>query len=98
MDALTGDHGVARPLKGRGPKLDWVITGCESGPGEDVRPAQTDWFRSLRDQCKKARVPFFFKQGNVNMEGITANPGAIGRGGVAEPALLDGVLHQEWPR
>ncbi len=95
MDALTGDHGVARPLKGRGPKLDWVITGCESGPGS--RPAKTDWFRSLRDQCKQARVPFFFKQGNVNMEGIDAYPSNVGVGGVAEPPTLDGEYHQEFP-
>lgn len=95
VDALTGDHGVTRPLKGRGPKLDWVITGCESGPG--ARPAQTDWFRSLRDQCKAAGVPFFLKQGNVKMEGITANAGETKPGGVGEPAALDGVFHQEWP-
>jgi protein gp37 len=60
VDALTGNHGVTRPLKGRGPALDWVIAGCESGPG--ARPAETDWFRSLRDQCQEAGVPFFLKQ------------------------------------
>ncbi|HEV7913022.1 MAG TPA: DUF5131 family protein [Albitalea sp.] len=32
-----------------GPKLDWVVAGGESGP--KARPAQPDWFRSLRDQC-----------------------------------------------
>lgn len=26
------------------------------------RPAHPDWFRSLRDQCAAAGVPFFFKQ------------------------------------
>ena len=75
--------------------IDWVITGCESGPG--ARPAETAWFRSLRDQCKEAQTPFFFKQGNVKMDGITALPGDIGAGGVAEPAMLDGYYHQEFP-
>jgi protein gp37 len=42
------------------PGLDWVIVGGESGPG--ARPMHPDWARSLRDQCKAAGVPFFFKQ------------------------------------
>src|SRR5579864_6071476 len=29
--------------------VDWVIAGGESGPG--ARPADLDWYRSLRDQC-----------------------------------------------
>lgn len=40
--------------------LDWVIAGGESGP--QARPAHPDWFRSLRDQCTAAGVPFLFKQ------------------------------------
>jgi len=40
--------------------LDLVICGGESGPG--ARPVHPDWVRSLRDQCKEAGVPFFFKQ------------------------------------
>ncbi len=43
-----------------GPGLDWVICGGESGPG--ARPMHPDWARSVRDQCKAAGVPFFFKQ------------------------------------
>ena len=42
------------------PALDWVILGGESGPG--ARPMHPDWARSVRDQCKAANVPFFFKQ------------------------------------
>ena len=38
----------------------WVIAGGESGPG--ARPSHPDWFRSLRDQCQAANVPYFFKQ------------------------------------
>ena len=40
--------------------LHWVIAGGESGP--NARPSHPDWFRSLRDQCVAADVPFFFKQ------------------------------------
>lgn len=41
-------------------QLDWVITGGESGP--KARVADPEWFRSLRDQCLTADVPFHFKQ------------------------------------
>jgi hypothetical protein len=41
-------------------RLDWVIAGGESGP--KARPSHPDWFRSLRDQCQSAGVPYFFKQ------------------------------------
>jgi protein gp37 len=60
INALTGDHGLELPFKGRGPKLDWVVAGGESGPAS--RPMHPDWPRSLRDQCLHAGVPFFFKQ------------------------------------
>jgi len=61
INALTGAHGVYRPLRGQSPlRLDWIIAGGETGPG--ARPAHPDWFRSVRDQCVHAGVPFFFKQ------------------------------------
>lgn len=40
--------------------IDWVIAGGESGP--NARPSHPDWFRSLRDQCVDAHVPYHFKQ------------------------------------
>lgn len=40
--------------------IHWVIVGGESGHG--ARPMHPDWARSIRDQCAKASVPFFFKQ------------------------------------
>lgn len=40
--------------------IHWVICGGESG--SDARPMHPDWARSLRDQCMRAGVPFFFKQ------------------------------------
>jgi protein gp37 len=53
------------PLLGPLPDLDldgihWVIVGGESGPG--ARPMAPDWVRDIREQCRRAQVPFFFKQ------------------------------------
>ena len=53
------------PLLGPIPKLpldgiDWVIVGGESGP--HARPMRGEWVLQIRDQCRAARVPFFFKQ------------------------------------
>jgi hypothetical protein len=43
--------------------LEWVITGGETDQGgHKARPADPAWFRSLRDQCAAAGVPFHFKQ------------------------------------
>ena len=44
----------------QGERLDWVICGAETGSG--ARLMNPDWARSIRDQCKTAGVPFFFKQ------------------------------------
>lgn len=64
------------------PRVDWVIAGCESGPNR--RPADADWFRSLRDQCAAAGVPFFLKQMDVE-------------GRVVKMPKLDGVVHDAIP-
>lgn len=40
--------------------IDWVIVGGESGPG--ARPMAEGWALDIRDQCRRAGVPFFFKQ------------------------------------
>jgi protein gp37 len=40
--------------------IDWVIVGGESGPG--ARPMLREWVLDIRNQCQKARIPFFFKQ------------------------------------
>ena len=58
------------PLLGPIPSLDltgidWVIVGGESGPR--ARPLERSWVVEIRKQCKRAKVPFFFKQwGGVN--------------------------------
>jgi protein gp37 len=40
--------------------IHWVIVGGESGPG--ARPMKIEWIRSIFRQCRKCKVPFFFKQ------------------------------------
>ena len=40
--------------------IHWIIAGGESGPG--ARPMHPDWARSLRDQCDKYAIAYFFKQ------------------------------------
>lgn len=46
--------------------LDWIICGGETGP--KARPIDLEWAHSLRDQCRRASVPFFFKQVGGNRE------------------------------
>ena len=53
------------PLLGPLPRLDlegidWVIVGGESGP--HARPMRESWVIEIRDKCRLAGVPFFFKQ------------------------------------
>lgn len=38
----------------------WVVAGGMSGP--NAWPCHPDWVRKLREQCKEANIPFFFKQ------------------------------------
>lgn len=108
IDALTGDHGVLRPLRGRSDaKVHWVICGGESGPG--ARPMHPDWARSLRDQCQAAGVPFLFKQwGEWTPVEIDMDPGdadalrhfekqVLRVGKKAAGRLLDGRTWDEVP-
>lgn len=40
--------------------IHWVIVGGESGP--HARPMEREWVTSIFQQCRKSKVPFFFKQ------------------------------------
>jgi protein gp37 len=63
--------------------IDWAIVGGESGPG--ARPIELQWVRSIRDQCRKQKVAFHFKQwGGVNKK-------KSGR-------ILDGRTWDEFPK
>ncbi|MDP9267286.1 MAG: phage Gp37/Gp68 family protein [Acidobacteriota bacterium] len=56
VDWLRGFDGGEPAIPG----LDWVVGGGESGPG--ARPMHPAWALALRDQCRAAKVAFFFKQ------------------------------------
>ncbi|MCW5887880.1 MAG: phage Gp37/Gp68 family protein [Anaerolineales bacterium] len=76
------------PIKFRNlKKIDWLITGGESGPG--ARPMDMDWVRSIRDQCKKAKVAFFHKQngGTTIVDGAWGGRKVDGRTWDAMPNL-----------
>jgi len=72
------------PLEGLDLKgIDWVIVGGESGPG--ARPMSPEWVTSIRTQCHRAKVAFFFKQwGGVQKK-------RTGR-------VLEGQTYDEMPR
>ena len=69
----------------RQPRIDWVITGGESG--NHFRSADPFWFRTLRDQCLSMGVPFLFKQ----WEGVTQ------LGIKAKGRELDGIVWDQYP-
>ncbi len=63
-------------------EIHWVIVGGESGPG--ARPMKEDWVVSIRDQCRTAGVPFFFKQWGGTRKAKTGR-------------MLDGRTYDEVP-
>lgn len=83
--------------------LDWIIAGGESG--RNARPCHPDWIRSLRDQCKEADVPFFFKQWGEYIHADQAFTKLVGYSGSGfvkvgkkrAGRLLDGIEHSEFP-
>jgi protein gp37 len=62
--------------------INWVIVGGESGPG--ARPIRKEWVLSIREQCKAARVPFFFKQWGGTRKALTGRK-------------LEGRTYDEYP-
>ena len=65
---------------------EWIdrIIGAMLQSGPKARPMDTDWVRTIRDQCVPAGVPFFFKQQIVN-------------GRKVEVPELDGHTWEEYP-
>lgn len=60
-------------------QLNWVIAGGESGVSKSVRAPDPMWFYDLRDRCRAAGVPFFFKQwGTYNANGARQSKKANG--------------------
>lgn len=63
--------------------IDWVIVGGESGPrSREMKPT---WVTSIRQQCRKHKVAFFFKQWGGVRKDLTGR-------------LLDGRTYDEMPR
>lgn len=44
--------------------FEWVVVGCESGPNR--RPCKIEWVESIVEQCRKAGIPVFVKQLDIN--------------------------------
>ena len=82
MEPLLSDVDLSGVIHG----LEWVITGGENG--KQYRPVDPDWFRSLRDQCHGANVPFLFKQWEGENQKIIK----------AKGRALDGVIHDGYPQ
>jgi protein gp37 len=58
--------------------ISWVIVGGESG--HHARRMRPEWAREVREQCRRASVPFFFKQwGAYDEAGIRRGKTAAGR-------------------
>lgn len=69
--------------------IHWVIVGGESGAR--ARPMNKQWVISLRDECEKQNVAFFFKQwGMWGADGKKRAKKANGR-------LLNGKIWDEYP-
>lgn len=77
VEPLLEDLGKVN-LKG----IKWVIVGGESGYG--ARPLDPAWVRSIRAQCQKSNVPFFFKQWGGVRKAVTGR-------------LLDGRTYDDFP-
>lgn len=71
-------------------EINWIITGGESGPMGKHRPANPDWFRSIRDQCAGANVPLFHKQ-----NGGSSKCKCCGAWGCRK---MDGQFYNEFPK
>lgn len=83
-NALIGARYENGEMVERLPKLDWVITGAESGYGR--RDYDEEWARSLRDQCEIVGIAFFYKQ-KIDE-----------RGRKVERPKLDGRQHADFPK
>jgi len=42
--------------------IDWIVAGCESGPGARFFDEGNQWLNDLESQCHRADVPIFVKQ------------------------------------
>lgn len=88
-------HIKSLPLK----EIDWVIVGGESG--QRARPIKKEWIETIKRECIKYNVPFFFKQWgkqrfNVDPEDPTMDKENknYAKGG----CQLDGAIYRQMPQ
>lgn len=82
----------------KNPELDWVIIGGESGAG--ARPFRYSWGWRLLKQCRKAKVPCFFKQVGQQPHDDFAGQGALrlrDRKGEDPEEWPEALRVREWP-
>ena len=74
-------------------RIEWGIVGGESGA--HARPSHPAWFRSVRDQCVAADVPFLFKQHGEwgPHDGVTPYSTLDGAAGSPPAYLVDDAGH-----
>ncbi len=69
--------------------IHWVIVGGESG--HKARPMKPEWAESIKDQCQKSNVAFFFKQwGGWGADGVKRAKAQNGR-------TLNGKIWDNYP-
>ncbi len=78
--------------------IDWMIVGGESG--FKARPIKEEWIVDIKNQCKKHKIPFFFKQWGKSEFNIHPGDPTINskhknhaKGG----CLLEGKVYRELP-
>lgn len=79
--------------------INWVIVGGESG--FKARPVKKEWIIEIKEQCKKSKIPFFFKQWgkpefNEDQNDPTINPKH--RNHAKGGCSLEGKVFRELPK
>ena len=79
-------------------EIDWVLVGGESGG--KARPIAKEWVVSIKSNCEKANVPFFFKQWGKRVFNPDRNDPTINKthplyakGG----CMIDNEIYREYP-
>lgn len=77
--------------------IHWVVVGGESGSNRRMKKA---WATSIREKCKSAKVPFFFKQWGAFDEAGNKRKGRGGKDGGGKKhktETLDGKEEEAYP-
>lgn len=96
----TSVHGtIVNPLLGDKfrRKLDWVVTGGESGNDtgpHKYRECKTKWLMRIADQCKENSVPVFVKQMGTHLYKVLK---MSDRAGANIEEFPEGLQYQEFP-